>query len=142
VGGGTRRDHPEEGLPLTATTLADAKRIGVLHPEKVRLRVTPEIPMPSHLVLQKAAEATGLLSPFTVGLTLRYGIYIHEDGWGDRLLVAHELAHTLQYERLGGFSQFLAAYLHECITPPGYPHGPLEREADRISNEICGSSGK
>ena len=26
----------QEGVPLTATTLADAKRIGVLHPGKVR----------------------------------------------------------------------------------------------------------
>ena len=95
--------------------------------------------MPENPILRAAAETTGLLSPFTIGLTLRYGIYIREDSWGDRKLVAHELVHTHQYERLGGFSPFLTAYLQECLTPPGYPHGPLEREADRISNEICGS---
>jgi hypothetical protein len=91
--------------------------------------------MPEESVLRAAAEQTGLISPFTVGLTLRYGIYIRADHWGERRLVIHELAHTAQYERLGGFDEFLAAYLEECLTN-GYPDGPLEQEARRIENEI------
>jgi len=51
-------------------------------------------------------------------------------------LVFHELVHTLQYERFGGFPQFLKQYLHECITV-GYPEAPLEQEARRIEDKMC-----
>lgn len=125
-----------DGVALTASQLVDARRIGISNPERVRLRVVDEIPMPSHPQLRQAAESTMLLSPLTVGLTLRYGIYIRADCWGDRRLVVHELAHTAQYERLGGFRPFLEKYLLECIAP-GYPHGPLEQEAKRIEREMC-----
>jgi hypothetical protein len=64
----------------------------------------------------------------TVGLTARYGIFIREAYWGDRRLIAHELAHTAQYERLGGITPFLRAYLTECLTS-GYPRSALELEA-------------
>jgi hypothetical protein len=64
-----------------------------------------------------AAEKTGLISPMTIGLTLRYGIFIRSEFWGERRLVVHELVHTAQYERLGGFRPFLEQYLRECITP-------------------------
>jgi hypothetical protein len=48
--------------------------------------------------------------------------------WGDRRLVAHELAHTMQYERLGSVRAFLRQYLVECLTT-GYAGAALELEA-------------
>lgn len=121
-----------EGVPLTASQLANARVIGVVHPERVRLRVVEEIPLPLNPVLRDAAEKTGLISPMTIGLTLRYGIFIRSEFRGERRLVVHELVHTAQYERLGGFRPFLEQYLRECITPPGYPFGALEREAKEM----------
>src|SRR5882762_8058775 len=118
-----------DGVPLTAAQIEDAKRIGIIYPERVRLRVVDEIPLPDNPTLRTAAEMTGLISPLTAGLTLRYGI-------GERRLVVHELAHVAQYERFGGFRPFLEQYLHECITI-GYPEAPLEQEAKRIENEVC-----
>jgi hypothetical protein len=126
----------QNGVPLTAPLLADAQRIGILHPERIRLKVVDEMPWPLHPLLRQAAETSGLLSPDTIGLTLRYGIYIRADHWGERRLVVHELAHTAQYERLGGFPVFLEQYLDECLTPPGYPFGPLEQEAKRVEQEF------
>ncbi len=120
-----------EGVPLSAKLMADARVIGVAQPERVRLRVVEEVPMPTNLLLKSAAEETGLLSPLTAGLTLRYGIFIRADCWGDRRLVAHELVHTMQYERMGGFAPFLEQYLQECLAL-GYPNGELEQEARRI----------
>src|ERR1017187_6058169 len=49
-----------------------------------------------------AAAETNLISPSTGGMTLRYGIFIRTDCWGQRPIIAHELVHTSQYERLGG----------------------------------------
>jgi len=126
----------KHGVPLTPALLADARRVGIRQPEKVRLRVMDEIPWPTHPQLRKAAELTGLISPLTSGLSLRYGIWIRADHWGERRLVVHELVHTWQYERLGGFSGFLQQYLQECLTI-GYPEAPLEQEAIRIGNELC-----
>ena len=126
-----------DGVPLSRLQMADAKVIGVLHPGQVRLRKVREMPMPDHPALKQAAEATGLISPLTVGLTLRYGIFIRADHWGERQLIVHELVHTAQYERLGGFEPFLRQYLMQCLTI-GYPTAPLEQEAKRIESEICG----
>ena len=125
-----------DGVSLTASQMSDAKRIGIIYPDRVKLRVVDVIPLPTHPALRVAAEEIGLISPLTAGLTLRYGIFIQADSWGERRLVVHELAHVAQYERFGGFRPFLEQYLQECITV-GYPSAPLEQEAIRIENELC-----
>ncbi len=117
-----------QGVPLTSAQQSDASRVGVAHPDRVRLLVVPSVPGPEDIVLRAAAEATGLVSPRTAGLSLRYGIYVRSDVANDRFLIAHELVHTAQYERLGSIAAFLRQYLHECITI-GYPAAPLEQEA-------------
>ena len=117
-----------EGVPLSSAQLVDAATVGVARPEAVRLLSVPRVPLPDHPLLRTAAEATQLISPGTAGLTLRHGIFIRADCWGQRRLVFHELVHTLQYERLGGFRPFLEQYLHECLTI-GYPAAPMEQEA-------------
>ncbi len=125
-----------DGIALTAEQTGDARKIGVAHPENVRLMKVRSIPVPEHPVLRAAVEVTGLISPDTAGLSLRYGIFIHGDGWGDRRLVFHEMVHTLQYERLGGFQPFLQQYLYECLTL-GYHNSPLEREAVETTEKLC-----
>ncbi|MFN2509428.1 MAG: hypothetical protein ABR589_11725 [Chthoniobacterales bacterium] len=124
------------GEPLSAAQLLDARLVGVSYPDRVRILHVPEIPVPRHPVLRQAAEVTQLISPLTGGLTLRYGIFIRSDCRGDRALLVHELAHTLQYERLGGFDAFLRQYLSECLTL-GYPDTPMEREVVAIAARVC-----
>jgi hypothetical protein len=126
-----------DGVSLTAEQIIDARKIGIQCPEQVRLRRVEEIPMPLNRSLRHLAQSIGLISRTTVGMTLDHAIYIRSDYWGDRRLVVHELAHTAQYERLGGVHPFLEQYLLECITPPGYPFGSLEQEAKRIEHEMC-----
>jgi hypothetical protein len=125
-----------DGVPLSPAQATDAKNIGIAHPERVRLLKVTRIPMPEHPALRAATEATRLISVDTAGLTLRYGIFIRADCWGDRSLVFHELVHTLQYERLGGFQQFLQRYLDECIAI-GYPAAPMEQEAVTTTERFC-----
>lgn len=117
-----------EGVPLSEPEMADARAIGVCAPERVRLLALAQVPAPRNLTLRTAAAAIQFLTPETRGLALRYGIFVRSDCWGERWLVAHELAHTAQYERLGGIRPFLKQYLHECLTI-GYPAAPLEQEA-------------
>src|SRR5213079_854362 len=84
------------------------------------------------------AEATQLISALTGGLTLRYGIFIRSDCRFNRAMVVHELGHTAQYERLGGFESFLRQYLSQCLTI-GYPEAPMEQEVISLAARICGS---
>jgi hypothetical protein len=126
----------KNGVPLSESQIVDSKLIPVTHPHLVKLLRVDQIPMPQHPLLKAAAIATNLISPNTIGLTLRYGIFIRSDYWGQRQLIVHELAHTAQYERLGSLTNFLQQYLHECVTI-GYPAAPMEQEAIATQKRIC-----
>jgi hypothetical protein len=127
----------KEGAPLSAQGLSDAKLVGVANPEKIRLLKVSRVPMPAHPVLMQAAQETGLISPDTGGMAIRYGIFVRHDCWTDRSLIAHECVHTSQYERFGGIRQFLERYLRECVEI-GYPGAPLEQEAVQGAAKILG----
>ena len=66
-------------------------------------------------------------------MTFGHGILL-KNGAVDRRLVAHELVHVMQYERFGGIEAFLKEYVQEVVIDPGYLHGPLEQEAERLSD--------
>jgi hypothetical protein len=125
-----------EGVALTAKQALDAQLAGVDYPDRVRLLKVKSIPVPEDPILRNANDLVGLVSPFTAGITFGYGIYIRADLWADRGLVAHELVHVGQYERLGSIETFLRSYLEECLSI-GYPNGSLEQEAVRRVREIC-----
>jgi hypothetical protein len=119
------------GVPLSDRELTDARAIGVAEADRVRLLQLDRVPFPTDPMLEAAAAAIQFLTPATQGLALRYGIFVRSDCWRDRALIAHELVHVMQYERLGGILPFLRQYLSECVTI-GYPDAPLEREAIRV----------
>jgi hypothetical protein len=121
------------GVALSPAQTEVAKKLRILYPDRVRLRAVQQVP-PMNSLLRRVGEKLGLISSQTLGMTLRYGIFIRENHWGDRRLLIHELAHVAQYERLGGFRRFLSQYLRECINP-GYPFGNLEQEANRAEWE-------
>jgi len=117
-----------EGVPLSMRELADALKVGVQDPERVRLLQVEIIPSPTHPVLQAAYQVANFVPTAPRGLTLHHGIFIRADYWRDRALIVHELVHTAQFERLGGIQPFLRQYLMECATV-GYHKSPLENEA-------------
>ena len=129
----------ENGVQLTSSQITDARLASVVNPEKIRLLKVHQIPLPSEPSLKNAAQMLGLITRNTIGLTLRYGIFIREDSWNNRKLVIHELVHVSQYERLGGISEFLQQYLQQCISI-GYSQAPMEQEAIILSNKIVAAS--
>jgi hypothetical protein len=124
------------GVPLSPQGMADAREMGVIHPEKIRLLKVEYVPMPFNTFLRFVAKVSGLLSPHTSGMALRYGLFIRQDYWGHRHIIAHECVHTGQYERLNGFGPFLRQYVQECLEY-GYPQAPLEQEAIMRSAQIA-----
>jgi hypothetical protein len=125
-----------EGVPLSKEELADAKAIGVRNPERVRLLRVDSIPVPAHPMLRAAAASINFVTAAPRGLALDYGIFVRADHWRDRELIAHELAHTAQYQRLGGILPFLQTYLWQCAAV-GYQQAPLELEASAAAERIC-----
>lgn len=123
------------GVALEEPFLADAAAMGVSHPERIRLLKVNRVPLPRSRLLYAIGKMAGLSSDTTTGMSVRYGIFIRSEFWGNRHLIAHECVHTAQYERLGGMRPFLNLYLRECLDL-GYLDSPLEQEARRRSAEI------
>ena len=127
-----------EGVPLSKDEMVDARAIGVRNPERVRLLRVDSIPVPVHPMLKAAAASINFITATPSGLALDNGIFVRSDRWGDRELIAHELAHTAQYQRLGGVLPFLQTYILQCATV-GYQKSPLELEATAIAERVCSS---
>lgn len=115
------------GRMLTLTELDDARKVGVAKPERVRLALIDEVPMPDDPMLREVAIRTGLLNHDIAGLTLGYAIFITPQGLSRRLLT-HECRHVHQYEAAGSIDQFMTEYLRQ-ITTLGYVNAPLEIDA-------------
>ncbi len=75
-----------EGVPLSEQGLADARSLGVREPERVRLLALDSVPTPTDLTLKTAVAAIQFRTPATRGLTLRCGIFVRSDCWGERQL--------------------------------------------------------
>lgn len=129
----------ESGVPLDVWEKQAAQRLNVVQIEKVRLLRVPQIPLPEDDDLRAAATAAGLASTDSIGMALRYGIFIRDDFWREREIVAPELVHTAQCERLG-WEPFLRQYLTECLLS-GYPQAPLEQEAINKGRQIMQELG-
>lgn len=84
---GQERAIVQSGVALSESQLADARRVGVAQPERVRLLRVAQIPVPIAPALAAAARATNLINPLTHGLTFRYGIFIRADCWNQRPLL-------------------------------------------------------
>lgn len=115
------------GIPLNSNGTLLARKLGVLHPEKVRVAFVEAIPVPDNVELAAFAEQVGLLSPHTVGLALGYSVLIRSDSNNLRLL-SHELRHVFQYEQAGSIALFLRNYLPQ-LQQVGYLNSPLEIDA-------------
>lgn len=124
-----------EGVPLSEQEIVDAKAAGVRDPARVRLLQVDAIPAPAHPMLKAAYDTINFLTAKPRGLTVRYGIFVRADCRQDRHLLLHELAHTAQYERLGGIVAFLRKYLFECATA-GYCVAPMEQEAIAVAERV------
>ena len=127
------------GVPLSPEGLRDAALMGVARPQNIRLMKVDRIPWLNGALVKWLSRIVPAVSCNTVGLSLRYGIYIRSKYWGNRQLIAHECVHTGQYERHGDIVGFLRAYFTECMEC-GYPDAPLEQEAVLRSGALldCG----
>jgi hypothetical protein len=126
----------ERGQPVSPQSRKDAEEIGIHRVDDVRIVVLNSIPLPTDPGLKQLVVETELITDKTSGITFGHGIVLKSGAIGRRL-IAHELVHVLQYERFGGIEAFLKEYVKEVAFPPGYPNGPLEREAVQVADRVC-----
>lgn len=117
----------ENGVPLNEQALTMAKRIGIQHPEKVRIYYSNTLPFPTDQTLAQLAKKSGYAGPNMAGYTYGYGIWIKNKERNNRELLAHELIHVRQFEQRGVQEQ-IRQYLMQ-IYIYGYSSTPLEMEA-------------
>jgi hypothetical protein len=115
------------GRPLTAQEMDDARRLGVLQPQDVRVVVLDAFPMPEDVELRTEAERHGLGSRMEAGRTMGHAILLKPWTADEPTVLRHELVHVAQTDRLGR-EGFLRRYLLE-LEMLGYARSPLELEA-------------
>lgn len=115
------------GQPMPPLLVKVAQRVGVRQPERIRVKLVDQLPMPEEPLLKQAAIQTGLLGPQMVGLTLGHSIFVVH-GHDTIRLISHECRHVFQYEVLGSIEEFLPVYLKQ-IASNGYEYAPLEIDA-------------
>ncbi|WP_028488714.1 hypothetical protein [Thiothrix lacustris] len=121
------------GRPLTAEELEIAHKVGVSQPEKVRLVVHPDFPIPSDPELRREAERLRLGSDWEGGRTMGYAILLKPEFATNRTMLTHELVHVTQIDRMGN-EDFLKRYLIE-MELLGYENSLMEREARQVAGE-------
>ncbi len=118
-----------QGRRLTVPEQVIARQMGVAQPQNVRVLVTPRFPLPIDPELRRASLRYGIGNPLEGGRTMGYVILIKPNSAQDKTVLAHELVHVGQIERLGK-PAFLQRYLTE-LEMVTYARSPLEREAYR-----------
>jgi len=116
------------GAPLTPAQMGLARRVGVKAPERVRIVVVDEIPLPDEPALKAASAQVGLSQSSAAGLTLGHAVIVRRGFEADARLLSHEFRHVAQYEAKGGIPAFLGEHLRHLVRF-GYDDSPFERDA-------------
>ena len=119
----------DSGRPLSEDEVAIAKSVGVRSPERVRVVVLSEFPLPENEFLLAEASKYGLGSSAEGGRTMGYVIMLKERFAKTRWIMAHELVHVAQQEKMGR-EPFLRRLMTEYELM-GYRRAPLELEANK-----------
>ncbi|GAA0716945.1 hypothetical protein GCM10009105_23780 [Dokdonella soli] len=116
----------KRGRALTDSEIALARRIGVQEPERVRISTVQNFRTPE--------PKFGGPNPSICAITSGHGIQVNSLCPRQRHILAHELTHVTQFERLG-MLEFEREFLIQMILV-GSTRAPLETQARE--NETLG----
>ena len=124
-----------EALGATARKLTPDERhiaseAGVVEVERVRVALVEEMPMSENEPLRSAALQLGFANKTLAGGTIDHLIWLNRKHAQNRALLAHELVHIAQQERMSQ-PAFLRRYFTE-LAIMGYKRSPIEAEANQF----------
>ena len=123
-----------KGRTLTLEEQQMARSIGVASPEKVRVIVLKHFPHPANTTLKLYTRNYGMGASSEAGRTMGNVIMLKAKRQDERELLAYELVHIAQQEKLGR-----QAYVRRFITEyelVGRDRSPLELDAHKIALEF------
>jgi len=123
----------EHGRQLTENELKYAKSIGIKYPEKIRVLLTKNFPVPQNKEVLNGFKELGYDSILVAGVTYGHSIFIKPSWLPNWLynkdaILAHELVHVRQVEETKNYKNFLRTYLIQAFTHE-YFKIPYEQEA-------------
>jgi hypothetical protein len=121
-----------QGRFLSDEEMTIAKKLGIKNYDIIRVLESDIVPMPMHNSIKNIGLSMGFFQQTTAGMSFRYGIYLNSRQKCNRVVLIHELAHTLQYEQHGSILAFTKAYLDD-ILKHGYHQSAHEQEANRLT---------
>jgi hypothetical protein len=124
-----------DGIAVDAGFIGIARASGVRNPQKIRIVVVDQIPLPDDASLKVAAGSVGLAQSSAAGMTLGYAVIVHRGWERDVRLLSHEFRHVAQYEAAGGIRPFLLVHLPQLVEF-GYEDSPYE--VDARAHEVQG----
>jgi hypothetical protein len=116
-----------QGRVLTPKESSAAARAGVKSPEKIRVVLLKNFPMPQDVATRDELVALGVGSNEAVGRVMGYAVLLKPESASDTETMSHEFVHIAQQERLGR-NGFIKRWLVE-LKMVGYRSSPLELEA-------------
>lgn len=122
------------GRGLSESEMSMAQTAGVKHPDRVRILVQSRFPLPDEEPLRTEAMKFGFGNNAEGARTMGYVIMLKEKYAREHWILAHELVHVAQQERMGrdAFIRRLIAELELM----GYRRAPLELEANKLAMEF------
>ncbi len=130
----TEKELLEKGRQLTKSEMHIARISGVAKPDKVRVIITNDFPMPKDENLQKEAIKYGFGSRFEGARMMGKAILIKPEHSNNSVILSHELVHLAQHDKMGR-EAFIKRYLIE-LEILGYSRSLLELEAYEKQAEI------
>lgn len=121
----------KKGRLLTEKEISMAKSVGVKHPEHVRVIILTDFPSPRNEILHTETKNYGLGNPAEGGRTMGYVVMLKARFKDERWVLAHELAHVAQQEKMG-VQAFVRRFIAERELM-GNRRAPLELDADRVA---------
>lgn len=120
-------DIQRRGKPLNKKWTAYARSLGIRHPERVSVLVAERFPMPDDPELYRLLTYYGFGSNLEGARSNGYGILLKPSLADNDEILAHELVHVHQAERMG-LEAFIRLYLQQAERF-AYEDIPLEQEA-------------
>lgn len=127
----TERYLLSKGRALSETETSMARAVGIKHPDRVRVVILVDFPSPANETLRIQAEKYGLGNEAEGGRTMGYAIMLKEKYAQERWIIAHELVHVAQQEKMGR-DKFVRRFIVEYELM-GHRRAPLELEANKIA---------
>lgn len=115
------------GRKLSDAEIVLANSLSVKNPERIRVLVTSDFPVPSNENLYTALQNHGFVFADSAGMTLGHAVFLKPEYEDDIQLLAHEFVHVAQVEE-HGLRPFLVSYLAQ-LRMHGYIDSPIESEA-------------